>query len=125
MEAEESATRAEPSRNARIVAVLCQLWCWLGPFALLPIVVRCTTARRDSFLKQVTGEVLNLQIAALAPTILCVGFVLAGWNRLALLAWLVFALVITYAYVIGVVGAVRSWRGAEWDYPLNLHLVSG
>jgi uncharacterized Tic20 family protein len=125
VEAEKLTTRSQPSRNARIVAVLCQLWCWLGPLALLALVIRCTTARRDPFLRQVTGQVLNLQIAALAPTIVGVGFVLAGLNLLALLAWLVYATVVIYGYVIGVVGAVRAWRGVEWAYPLNLHLVSG
>ena len=49
---------------------------------------------------------------------------MAGLNHLALAAWLWFALVISYAYVIGVVGAVRAWRGIEWAYPLDLHLVS-
>ena len=124
MKAEELTTGPGPSRNDRIVAVLCQLWCWLGPFALLAVVIRCTPKGRDPFLRQVTGQVLNLQIAALAPTILCVSFVIAGWNLLALLTWLAFAIVISYGYVIGVVGAVKAWRGADWVYPLNLHLVA-
>jgi uncharacterized Tic20 family protein len=124
VEAEPLSTISQPNRNARIVAVLCQLWCWLGPFALLAVAIRFTTARRDPFLRQVTGQVLNLQIAALAPTLLSVAFGLAGWNLLALTAWLVFAIVIAYGYVIGVIGALRAWQGAEWDYPLNLHIVS-
>lgn len=68
--------------------MLCQLWCWLGPLLLLAVVVRCTAARHDPFLRQVTGRVLNLHIALLVPTILGLGFVAAGWNLPAFVGWL-------------------------------------
>ncbi len=45
------------------------------------------------------------------------------WGRA--LGWLVFFVVASYGYVVGVIGAVKAWQGVEWAYPVNLHLVSG
>ncbi len=111
-------------RTTRVIAVLCELWCWLGPLLILAAVVRLTAARHDSFLREVTAEVLNLQLAALVPTVLGVAAALVGWNTAAFVLWAVFALIIGYGYVVGVVGAVRAWRGDAWSYPVNLRIVS-
>lgn len=110
--------------KVRALAVVCQLWCWLGPLALIPVVARFTAARRSPHLHQVTGEVLNLQIAALVPGVLCVVAGASGWNLAALALWGCFAVVAMYGYVVGVIGAVRSWRGERWRYPLNLSVVA-
>lgn len=110
--------------TARVLAVVCQLWCWLGPFAVVPVVVRFTAARRSPLLHQVTGEVLNLQIAALVPGVVSGAAGVAGWNLAALVLWACFMVVALYGYVVGVIGAVRSWWGERWRYPLNLSVVA-
>ena len=119
-----SAFDTTPSRRSRNLAVLCSLWCWLGPLALAAIVVRLTSARSDLFLKRVTAEVLNLQIAAIVPTAACIAAFLAGANALGLVALVLYVVIIGYGYVIGIVGAVKAERGIAWSYPINLRLVA-
>lgn len=65
------------------MAVVCQLWCWLGPLAIGPLVVRFTSARHSAFLRSVTGEVLNLQLVAAALTGAVVVAVLANLDFVA------------------------------------------
>lgn len=112
-----------PSAGARIIGVLCELWCWLGPLAVLAVIVRLTAARNDSFLRRVTAEVLNLQVAALIPSASGFVAVALNWWAIAVASWIAFAIVAGYGYVVGAVGAVRAWRGDVWRYPVNLRLV--
>lgn len=112
------------SSRDRILAAVCQLWCWLGPLAILPLVVRFTSARHSTFLRAVTGEVLNLQLVAAALTVAGVVAILADLDLIAFALWACFATVATYGYICGVIGAVRSWRGDAWRYPVNLHVIA-
>lgn len=113
-----------PSSGDRTLAVVCQLWCWLGPLAIVPLVVRFTSARHSTFLRAVTGEVLNLQLVVAALAGGGVGAILAGLDLIALSLWACFAIVATYGYIVGVIAAVRAWRGHAWLYPVNLHVIS-
>jgi uncharacterized Tic20 family protein len=113
-----------PSSGDRTLAVVCQLWAWLGPLAIVPLVVRFTSARHSTFLRSATGEVLNLQLVAAALTAAIVVAVLADLDFVALCLWACFAIVATYGYIVGVIGAVRAWRGDAWRYPVNLHVIS-
>ncbi len=111
-----------PSRNARIVAVICQLWCWLGPLLVVAWVVRLTSARRDPFLRAVTAEVLNLQIVLL-PYLVATAAAVAGPNLLVVLMYVVWIPLALYGYATGAIGAFAAWKGRAWRYPINLHLV--
>jgi len=113
------------SRNARILAVLCELWCWLGPLLILGVITRATAARRDPFLRAVTAEVLNLRLVTFALLVLVTVAVAADWNLAAFFLWLAWLPVVAYSYVVGAIGAVKAWRGEAWKYPLNLDVVSG
>ena len=114
-----------PSRNARIVAVVCQLWCWLGPLLIVTWVVRLTSARHDPFLRAVTGEVFNLQLVVLPYLVVATVVAAAGLNLLFWLMYVVWLALVLYAYVTGAIGAVQAWKGRAWRYPVNLHVVAG
>ncbi len=118
-----------PQVRVRIIAVVCELWAWLGPLMLVGLVIRHTAARRDPFLREVTAEVLNLQLLALVALLILVGVAVLGWE---LATWAVgvtvgvtLDVILLYGGVVGIIGAVKAWRGKTWRYPLNLSLVPG
>ena len=97
----------------------------LGPLLILGVITLVTAGRRNPFLRAVTTEVVNLQLVTLALVVLVVLAGEAGWNLIAFCLWLVWLPVLGYSYVVGVIGAVKAWRGEAWAYPLNLHLITG
>jgi hypothetical protein len=115
---------AEMSRRERVIGVLSHLWCWLGPLAIIPVVVRFTAARESAVLRQVTADVLSLQLVVLSFWVAGGVLGLAGWNLAFIALWLVYVPVIGYAYVVGAVAAYRLWKGRVWRYPLRLGIVS-
>lgn len=106
------------------MAVICQLWCWLGPLLVLPLVVRFTVARRNAFLRAVTGEVLNLQLVAAVPLAAGLLAIRGSAETTALVFWGCLVTVAAYGYVVGFLGAVHAWRGTAWPYPLNVRVIS-
>ncbi len=106
------------------MAVLCQLWIWLpAPISIVGVlVVRRTAARQDPFLRRITGEVLSLILVGVVIfSLLIVSFVL-NWRAAAAVFALVWVAYFVYALIVGVIGAVKAWRGESWSYPVNLRL---
>lgn len=117
---------AEALKSHRVLAVLCQLWCFLGPLLFLSIILRLVRLDRgDPLLRATVTDVLNLQVVALMALIPGVILAVLGFSFLALVFWSIWCVAIGYGYVVGAIGAVRSWRGEVWTYPINLHLVGG
>ena len=112
------------TKRTRILGVLCELWCWLGPFMILSLVIRKTASGRDPFLRVVTAEVLNVQIVWFGMVVL--GMVTGGfgWNLAAFYLWLAWIPVCAYSAVVGGIGAVKAWRGEAWRYPVKLRMVA-
>ncbi len=118
-----TAPAEELAARTRMIAVLCELWCSLGPLALIGVISHFTIGRRDTFLRRVTAEVLNLQLVTLITWVLVMAAGGAGWSVAAWFLYLAWIPVALYSYVVGIIGAVRAWRGEAWSYPLNLSVV--
>jgi uncharacterized Tic20 family protein len=112
------------TRGTRLIAVFCELSLFLEPLVILVLVIRLTTARRDAFLRTVTAEVLNLLIVHLCYYALTILGAVLRLDLAVFILWLGWVLVVVYSFVVGIVGAIRAWRGEAWQFPLNLHLVS-
>ncbi len=115
---------AVPSKRNRTLAVLCQLWCFLGPILVLALVLRATGIdRRDRLLRVTTAEVLNLQIITLIPVVVSLAALVLGLQLLGIASWLVWIVIVGYGYVVGLVGAIKAWRMEPWSYPVNIRIV--
>ena len=45
------------------------------------------------------------------------------WDIAGVLTIAYFEIFAVYAVVVGIVGAVKAWRGETWRYPVNLRLI--
>jgi len=94
---------------------------------LVPVGLLGTIGRRDRFARASAAEALNLQLIWFG---LFIGMAVAttGTTHSQLIGWLTigaFTAILIYAWVCGVVGAKKAWRGEYWRYPINLRLVPG
>ena len=116
-----AAAHVSPNERARSLAVLSQLAVFCGSI-LVPGVIRLTAGRKNAFTRHWATEALNLQFAALFAWGLLFVAVLIDSSFLfgvLLPLMLVWAL---YTVVISIVGAVKSWDGQVWRYPVNLRI---
>jgi uncharacterized Tic20 family protein len=73
---------------------------------------------RGPFIRQQAANSLNIQIATL------IGLVVSAVLMILLIGFVLYPLVIVWAVVLHVIGAMRSNRGEWWTPPMTPHFVS-
>ena len=102
--------------DERMWAMLCHLSHFFGSW-IVQLVIMMTKGNDSAFVRDQAVEALNftitLVIAAIVSAVLC----------LVLVGFVLLAVVLVAGVVFPIIGAVRSYRGEWYRYPVCLRLV--
>lgn len=110
--------------KVRAVAVTCNLWCWLGPLAVVSLVAFPWSNGRSDVLRSISARIIDLQIVVVTCSAGWFLAGLAGWVYVMLFLMAIAFGLVLYGYVVGVIAATRVARGEAWLVPVPLRLLS-
>jgi uncharacterized protein len=110
-------SRAMPSGNDKIWAILSHISCLFGIWFILPLIVYLAMRNDSTYVGENAKEALNFHISLVI-------YVLCALPLIALLVGVPLLIAIGLgAFVLSIVAAIKASDGAVYRYPLTIRLI--